>query len=485
MASDAKLRIVLVGGGLGGALLATYLGRAGHEVDLYERRADPGAGNFVGGRSINLAISARGIDALQRVGLADEVLKNAIPMRGRMIHDLRGGLHFQPYDQDPRRCINSIGRAALNHVTINAARAMPNVRVHFNQRCTEVDLDRPAAQLVHAETGITSEAASDLVIGVDGAFSAVRRSMQRLERFQYSQTYLEHGYKELAIPPDAAGAFQMEPNALHIWPRRSFMMIALPNPDGSFTCTLFRQFEGPESFATLRTPEEVRRFFERQFPDAVPMMPTLTDDFFRNPTGSMVTIRCSPWRHRDKVVLLGDAAHAVVPFYGQGANASFEDVVVFSECLEARRGNVAAALAEYDARRRPNADAIADLALANFIEMRDHTGSRAFRAKKALERTLHKLLPGWFTPLYTLVSFTLTPYAEAVRIARVQGRTIAGAAALLGVLLVMLLLVGLTDSGWKLSLTTAVLLVGVAGAIWNWRHERQKCELRRIGVRGL
>jgi len=420
MASHDKPHFVLIGGGLGGALLATYLGRAGYPVDLYERRADPGAGNFVGGRSINLALSTRGIAALERVGLADEVLRNAIPMRGRMIHAPDGHLHFQPYDIDPARCINSIGRAALNNTTIAAARKFPNVRVHFNHRCTDVDLDRPAATLINTETNQPVEATGDLLVGIDGAFSAVRRAMQRLDRFDYRQDYLEHGYKELTIPPNADGSWRMEKNALHIWPRRSFMMIALPNPDGSFTCTLFWQFEGPISFATIRGDDDVQRFFESQFPDAVPLMPTLLDDFRANPTGSMVTVRCRPWQHAGRVALLGDAAHAVVPFYGQGMNAAFEDCIVLDECLKNFAPDWNRAFREYEASRKPNADALADLAISNFVEMRDKTGKRSFLWYKKLDRTLHRFLPALYTPLYTMVSFTRTPYRDAVRRARRQ-----------------------------------------------------------------
>jgi kynurenine 3-monooxygenase len=303
MSKGDHTRFTLIGGGLAGGLLATYLGRAGYHVDLYERRPDPGAGNFVGGRSINLAVSTRGIDALAGVGLAEEVLKTAIPMRGRMIHGPHGDLHFQPYDKDPLRCIYSIGRATINSVTLAAAQALPNVRVRFNHRCTDVDLDRGIAHIHDAESNQSIETESGVVIGVDGAFSAVRRAMQRLDRFDYSQDYLRHGYKELTIPPGPGGEHRMEKNALHIWPRRSFMMIALPNPDGSFTCTLFWQFEGPESFAAVRGDEDVRRFFEREFPDAVPLMPTLVEDFKHNPTGSMVTVRCRPWH--SMAVLVG------------------------------------------------------------------------------------------------------------------------------------------------------------------------------------
>jgi kynurenine 3-monooxygenase len=423
----------LIGSGLAGGLLAAYVGRRGHDVDLYERRADPREGNIVGGRSINLAISTRGIHALEQIGLADEVLQHAIPMRGRMIHDKSGELHFSPYDVDPKKCINSIGRAALNTTVIEAAQRHANVRVYFDHKCTDVDLESATAHLVDSsvEAGVSParvvESRGDAVIGVDGAFSAVRNSMQRkIDNFQYDESYLPHGYKELTIPPGRDGSWQMEKNALHIWPRKSFMMIALPNPDGSFTCTLFWEFEGPRSFATTKTDDDVRRFFDEEFPDAVPLMPTLLQDFKDNPTGSLVTIRCGPWFYKDKVALVGDAAHAVVPFYGQGMNAAFEDCVVLDECLEKFRDNRQRAFAEYFLRRKENADALADLAIGNFIEMRDKTASKTFRAKKKLDHLLEALLPNIYLPLYTMVTFTRIPYAQAAQRARRQDGIVYG-----------------------------------------------------------
>jgi kynurenine 3-monooxygenase len=416
-------KFVLVGSGLAGGLLAAYLGRRGYEVDLYERRADPREGNIVGGRSINLAISTRGIHALEQIGIADEALRHAIPMRGRMIHDKSGALHFAPYDVDPKKCINSIGRAALNTTVIEAAQRYPNVRVHFNHKCTDVDLETPTVQL-ETEHGQLA-AHGDAVIGVDGAFSAVRQSMQlKIANFQYDESYLAHGYKELTIPPGPHGSWRMEKNALHIWPRKSFMMIALPNPDGSFTCTLFWEFEGQRSFAATKTDEDVRRFFEEEFPDAVPLMPTLLEDFKNNPTGSLVTIRCAPWYYRDKVCILGDAAHAVVPFYGQGMNAAFEDCVVLDECLEKFLDDRERAFREYFSRRKENTDALSDLAIGNFIEMRDKTASKTFRAKKRLDHLLEARLPGIYLPLYTMVTFTRIPYAEAERRAQRQDRIV-------------------------------------------------------------
>src|ERR1041384_5668931 len=405
-------KFVLIGSGLAGGLRAAYLGRRGYAVDLYERRENPRAGSMLEGRSINLALSTRGIHALEQIGIAKEVLQHAIPMRGRMIHEKSGALHFAPYDVDPNKHINSIGRAALNMTVIEAAQRSPNVRVHFNHKCTSVDLDDVVAHLETPSGNVTGR--GDAVIGVDGAFSAVRQSMQlKIDNFKYDESYLAHGYKALTISTAPNGAWQMEKNALHIWPQKSFMMIALPNPDGSFTCTLFWEFEGPRSFATTKTDDDVRRFFDEEFPDAVPLMPDLLDDFRNNPTGSLVTIRCAPWFYQDKVCLVGDAAHAVVPFYGQGMNAAFEDCVVLDECLAEFSQDRHRAYGEYFRRRKTNTDALADLALGNFIEMRDKTASKTFRAKKKLDHFLESALPGIYLPLYTMVTFTRIPYAKA------------------------------------------------------------------------
>jgi kynurenine 3-monooxygenase len=447
-------KFVLIGSGLAGGLLGAYLGRRGYDVDLYERRADPREGNIVAGRSINLAVSTRGIHALEQIGIADEVLQHAIPMRGRMIHDKSGELHFSPYDVDPKKCINSIGRAALNTTVIEAAQRYSNVRVHFNHKCTAVDLDEALCHLERTDGAVVAavsaanpeiiQARGDAVIGVDGAFSAVRQSMQRkIDNFHYDESYLAHGYKELTIPPGPNGLWRMEKNALHIWPRKSFMMIALPNPDGSFTCTLFWEFEGPRSFATTKTDDEVCNFFREEFPDAMPLMPTLVQDFNDNPTGSLVTIRCAPWYYRDKVILVGDAAHAVVPFYGQGMNAAFEDCVVLDQCLEKFPNDRERAFAEYFSCRKENADALAGLAIGNFIEMRDKTASRTFRAKKKLDHFLERLLPGIYLPLYTMVTFTRIPYAQAARQARIQDQIVYASLIALSILLIAVLLLPL------------------------------------------
>ena len=439
MTGEPTTRIAIVGAGLAGGLLACLLAEAGYEVSVYERRPDPRAKGFVGGRSINLALSARGIHALQRAGLADAVLADAIPMRGRMIHSPAGRLSFQPYSKNPTDAINSVSRGGLNLALVRGAERYDNVHYHFEHPCVEVDLDRPVVRLETAD-GRTIAVETDVVIGCDGAFSVVRGQMQREDRFSYSQTYLEHGYKELTIPATAAGEYALEPNALHIWPRGGFMMIALPNPDRSFTCTLFWPFAGTNSFAAVQTDQDVRRFFETHFPDAVGLMPSLADDYQRNPVGSLVTVRCAPWFHGDTVVLVGDAAHAIVPFYGQGINAGFEGCVALADCLRDSPTDRRAAFEAYFRRRKVNTDAIAEMAIANFFEMRDRVASLAFRLKKKTQRVLHRLLPGLFTPLYNMVTFTRIPYAEARRRAeRAEGALrVVGWVVLIAVLLLVL-----------------------------------------------
>lgn len=430
--------ITIVGAGMGGALMAVFLGRAGHRVTLFERRPDPRKGGGGRGRSINLAISTRGLAALEKVGLDRQLLEVAVPMRGRMVHAMDGGLAFQPYGHQAHHVINSVSRAGLNRLLIEAAESMDNVEVRFGQRCVDIDLENAAAFFADGETGTTSKAAADLLIGADGAYSEVRLALQKTDRFELSQSYLEHGYKELTIPPADGGGFRMERNALHIWPRGGFMMIALPNVDGSYTCTCFWPFSGANSFSALATRSEVRGYFERVFPDAVPLMPTLEEDFLLNAVGSLVTIRCAPWRFKDRVALLGDAAHAIVPFYGQGANAAFEDCIVLDECLRELAGDVADALRTYELRRKEHADALADLAIGNFLEMRDKTASRSFLLGKKIEKTLAKLIPGRFIPLYYMVTFSRTPYGDAVRRARAQWRAVFAAA---GAILVLILTV--------------------------------------------
>lgn len=416
--------IVQIGAGLGGTLAAIFLGRAGHEVRGYELRPDPRQGPLVGGRSINLALSSRGLGALEKAGLLERVLALAVPMRGRMIHDLRGRTAFQPYGTEAGHANHSVSRAELNVLLLDAAEKERNVRFAFGRRCVDVDPDAPSASFEDGET-----VRGDVVLGTDGAWSVVRRRLQRLDRFEYSQAFLSHGYKELTIPSGPNGAFLLEREALHIWPRGGFMMIALPNRDGSFTCTLFWPHDGPNSFGTLADAAAVTRFFATHFPDALPLFPDLPEQYATNPVGSMVTIRCRPWHQDGKVALLGDAAHAVVPFHGQGANCAFEDAVVLDACVRAHAPDWSRVFDLFESRRKEHTDALARLSVDNFVEMRDHTASRLFRTRKALEKGLYRLFPGLFMPLYMMISFTRIPYAETVRRARRQAVTLQALAA--------------------------------------------------------
>lgn len=411
--------IGIIGGGLVGSLLAIYLAKRGYRISVFERRGDPGDAAADEGRSINLALSNRGIRALEEVGLAAEIKKMAIPMHGRMMHDLSGNLTFQPYGKEGQY-INSISRAGLNRMLIGEAKKI-NVRFFFDHKCTRINLDGTAATFDTGQTDPVTKA-FDLMVGADGAFSAVRSAMQITERFDYSQQYLEHGYKELHIPSGRSGEFLLEKNALHIWPRESFMMIALPNPDGSFTCTLFYPFEGENSFASLSEGASVMDFFGKNFPDSLKLMPGLLDDFAAHPTGSLVTIKCYPWV-RNKTFLVGDAAHGIVPFYGQGMNAGFEDCRILNGLLQQYGDDWRHVLQVFQQSRKEDCDAIARLALENFIEMRDRVADADFLLRKKIEARLHELFPDKWIPLYSMVTFNDTiPYSTAYRNGKKQER---------------------------------------------------------------
>ena len=401
--------IAIVGAGLAGCLLATLLGRRGLQVTVYERRPDPRVAGAERGRSINLAVSARGLDALARVGLRDDALDRALPMHGRMVHSIDGKQSFRPYSADGQRAINSISRAELNSALLDTAERTDGVTLRFEHQLTKLDLDKGELRF---ETPVgTVDEAAQIVLASDGSYSAARRAVTFRQGFDFSQDYLEHGYKELTIP-DRDGDFALDPDALHIWPRGSSMMIALPNLDRSFTCTLFWP---KDELAALRTDREIIAFFRAHYPDGVDLMPTLADDFLHNPDGSLVTVRCWPWVHHGDgatLALVGDAAHAIVPFFGQGANCAMEDCIEIDRCLSEASGDWAAALASYEQRRKANCDTIAEMALDNFVEMRDRVNSPVFRAKTAAEHWLERRLPGRYVSRYELVSFTTIPYAE-------------------------------------------------------------------------
>jgi len=437
--NEERPSFVIVGGGLVGSMLAALLGREGFPVELIERRGDPRDGRMEAGRSINLAISARGLNALAQLDLDDQLLALGVPLYRRAIHSAAGSLAYQPYGVGTQ-AINSFSRGELNRALIKAAGDTPNVTLSFERRCLDVDLQAGTVTHVDAATGEDRRVSRGIIVGADGAFSAVRPAMQKREYQEYAQSYLEHGYKELFIPVRADGTPALEVNAMHIWPRGRFMMMAMANQDGSFTVTLYLPRTGENGFDRLATPAQVQAFFEREFPDAVPLMPTLLEDFFGNPTGAMVTIRTYPWQMGGRAVLIGDAAHAIVPFYGQGANCGFEDCLEFVDQVKRSPGNLEQAFERYQQIRKPNAEAIADLALANFHEMRDHVASPMFLWKKRFEKILAALLPGWYRPLYPMIAFSLIPYAEARARAARQARTLRRTGWAFGVLLAATLL---------------------------------------------
>ncbi|EAY29564.1 FAD-dependent oxidoreductase [Microscilla marina] len=415
---DSNQKIIIVGAGLAGSLLSIYMARRGFQVEVYEKRPDMRKADISAGRSINLALSHRGIRALERANIAKKILADAIPMRGRMLHSIEGALTFVPYGKNDSEYINSISRGGLNIALMNIAESYDKVNFMFNEACESVDFEAGTIELKNAQSGESRQIKGEVIIGADGAGSAIRAAidgcLKGQDGFQNNTEFLVHGYKELTIPSGEAGAFLIDKNSLHIWPRGSYMLIALPNLDGSFTCTLFFPNEGENSFATLDTPDKVKAFFETTFADAVPYLPELTQEFFDNPTGLLGTVRCYPWHFGGKAVLVGDAAHAIVPFYGQGMNASFEDCIAFDECLE-KYGNEGwqKVFEEYQALRKANSDAIATLAVENFYEMRDGVADPAFLRKRQLERMLENKYDDYHSK-YSMVTFNpAISYAEA------------------------------------------------------------------------
>lgn len=416
---QSSQRISLIGAGLSGPLLALGLTERGHQVEIYERRPDMRRVQMSAGRSINLALSTRGIHALTEARLWREMQDIIIPMKGRMMHSVTSELTFQPYGKDESEVINSISRAELNISLMNAAESR-GVKIQFQHRCLGLDLRSGDLRLREEESGKDVTAESDVVIGCDGSASAIRNEMLKLPRFNFSQQHLDYGYKELTIPAGADGSHVLEKNALHIWPRGNYMLIALPNIDGTFACILFLPFEGTNSFASLTRHAAVEEFFQSRFPDAFALMPNLADNFFANPTGTMVTIKCSPWQVDEKALLLGDAAHAIVPFFGQGINCGFEDCTVFLELLDRCGPDWKRIFADFEEARKVNTDAIADLAVENFVEMRDKVADPKFLLRKKVELTLEAKYPKLFVPKYAMVTFHRVPYSTALRRGQVQ-----------------------------------------------------------------
>lgn len=406
-------KIAIVGSGLVGSLLAIYLKRAGHTVHVYDRSPDIRTIQF-SGRSINLAMSHRGWRALDEIGIGDEIRKIAVPMEKRAIHLVGQPLVYQPYGQDGES-IFSISRGLLNRKMISLAEA-EGVEFFFEKRIWDVTLSEATLHIGETERGAWTDLKYDKIFGADGAFSRVRHKMQRQNMFNYSQEFLDTGYKELNIPANPDGTHKLDKNSLHIWPRDKFMLIALPNLDGSFTCTLFMPFEGENSFETLKDKDTLEQFFAEYFPSTIDVIPKLVEDFFKNPTSTLVTMKCFPWTFEDKVALIGDACHAIVPFYGHGMNAGFEDITILNEIMEKYGDDWNKIFKEYEISRKPNADAIAELSYRNFMEMSSDTADAKFLLQKKIEKRFSELYPEKWIPLYSRVTFSYRPYSEALAI---------------------------------------------------------------------
>lgn len=409
--------IAIAGAGLVGTLLGIYLKKKNYNVTIFDRSEDIRKVKF-SGRSINLAMSTRGWHALDEVGIGDEIRKIAIPMDKRAIHLKDGSLSFQPYGINGE-AIYSISRGGLNRMMIDLAEKA-GVHFEFNQKIWDVNLETATLYIGENEHGPFENRQFDQIFGADGAFSRIRHRMQRQNRFNYSQYFLNIGYKELTIPANEDGSHKIDPNSFHIWPRGEFMLIALSNYDGSFTCTLFMPFEGANSFEEINTEEKLTSFFNEYFSDTKDLIVNLKDDYFLNPTSSLVTMQCYPWTYKDKVALIGDSAHAIVPFYGQGMNAGFEDITALSDLMDEFPNDIETVFEKYQEIRKPNADAIAELSYRNFIEMSTKTADVDFLLQKKIEAWFTKKHPDKWLPLYDRVTFSLNPYEDALAIGDLQ-----------------------------------------------------------------
>lgn len=419
--SSGNNNVVIVGAGLAGSLMAIFLARRGYRVDMYERRPDSRAEPADRCRSINMTLAERGLRALNEVGILQQVLDLTVTVKGRMVHQLGGPIKFQPYGKGENEVIHAIMRKDLNIALVNHAETFPNVKIHFRRQC--VRLDKQARRICFSDNqGQSFSVQPAFVIGADGTFSTTRQQLHRGERANYNQEFLERGYKELTIDPAPGGGWRLPEHGLHVWPRGSCMLMCIANNDGSFTCTCVLPFEGELSFASLKTEKAVREFLFGQFPDLMPLMPNAVENFMRNPPSEFITTRTNVWHYQDFCVLLGDACHTVVPFYGQGMNAAFEDCSILDQCLERHRDDHETAFREFQHLRKRNTDALATLSVENFIELRDKVRSRNLAAKKKVDLLLADLLPGTWVPLYTLISHTSVPYAEAIERAKKQNR---------------------------------------------------------------
>ncbi|ALU75318.1 kynurenine 3-monooxygenase [Tenacibaculum dicentrarchi] len=425
---NKKDNILIIGAGLCGSLLALRLAQRGFKVAVYESRPDLRTVDISAGRSINLALSDRGFKALRLAGVAEKAREICIPMYGRLIHDIEGNTFSSNYSGRDNECINSISRGDLNAILLTEAEKHENVTIHFNKKCTSVDIENTIAHFKDYHTKEEFSVNAEVIFGTDGAGSVLRKSyyLERKFLFSYSQNYLSHGYKELEIPANKIGNHQISNEHLHIWPRGAYMLIALPNVDGSFTVTLFLSYdEGKYNFNNLTSEEKITEFFETQFPDALKLIPNIKEEFLNNPTGALGTVKCSPWHYKNKTILLGDAAHAIVPFYGQGMNASFEDITIFDAVLNENLGDWETVFKTYEKARKENTDAIADLAIDNFQEMKNHVANPLFKEKRILEMALEKEFPEEYFSKYSMVTFKDDiPYAQAMKKGRAQDKAL-------------------------------------------------------------
>ena len=425
---NKKDNILIIGAGLCGSLLALRLAQRGHKVEVYESRPDLRTTDISAGRSINLALSDRGLKALRLCGMEEKAREICIPMFGRLMHDTEGNTFSSNYSGRENEYINSISRGDLNAILLDEAEKHENVQLHFNKKCEHVDIENAIAHFNDYTTKEDFSIDATVIFGGDGAGSSLRKSYvsERKFLFSYSQDYLNHGYKELEIPADTNGKHQISKGHLHIWPRGDFMLIALPNMDGSFTVTLFLSYdEGEFNFENLTTEEKITKFFEKEFPDALALIPNIKEEFINNPTGPLGTIKCAPWSYQDKTLLIGDSSHAIVPFYGQGMNASFEDVFVLDEILNKDLGDWKSIFKAYQKARKHDTDAIADLAIDNFHEMKDHVANPLFKEKRIIEMNLEKTFPSQYSSKYSLVTFNEhIGYNEAMKRGRAQDKAL-------------------------------------------------------------
>ena len=425
---NKKDKILVIGAGLCGSLLALRLAQRGFKIEVYESRSDLRTSDISAGRSINLALSDRGLKALRLCGMEEKAREICIPMYGRLIHDKDGNIFSSNYSGRENEYINSISRGDLNAILLDEVEKHENVNIHFNKKCENIDIENNIANFEDYKTKQNFSIKADVIFGGDGAGSSLRKSYlsERKFLFSYSQDYLNHGYKELEIPADKSGNHQISKGHLHIWPRGDFMLIALPNLDGSFTVTLFLSYdEGEFNFENLTSEKKITEFFEKEFPDALALIPNIKDEFINNPTGPLGTIKCSPWSYENKTLLIGDSSHAIVPFYGQGMNASFEDVYVLDEILNKDLRDWESVFKAYQTKRKKDTDAIADLAIDNFHEMKKHVSNPLFKEKRVIEMDLEKTFPTEYSSKYSLVTFNENiGYNEAMKRGRAQDKAL-------------------------------------------------------------